>query len=228
MAVWKNVRNNAACCSQFANILRRCDFNMSSFPPFCLSLSLFSHLNSASKQFFLSGLSVLLGFFFFLFLINRNNKLEERGAGFGSKTRTRQESVRWVWRISVCPRCVSSSPLVWSARCSLLSDGEPVLMVWNSTLPMEVKDLKRHCEKRKQIAAKMREQLQHDWGTRLYVLYWDLFIFINMILLFFSTFFLFSKIKSLIISVSQFFQLSSWVVYRICSIWGSRLTLFQC
>ncbi|XP_034541461.1 leucine-rich repeat serine/threonine-protein kinase 2 isoform X2 [Notolabrus celidotus] len=40
-------------------------------------------------------------------------------------------------------------------------DEESVLMVWNSTLPMEVKDLKKHCEKREQIAAKMREQLQH-------------------------------------------------------------------
>lgn len=43
---------------------------------------------------------------------------------------------------------------------SLLSDEASVLMVWNSTLPMEIKDLKRHCEKREQIAAKMREQLQ--------------------------------------------------------------------
>ncbi|XP_074489813.1 leucine-rich repeat serine/threonine-protein kinase 2 isoform X2 [Sebastes fasciatus] len=41
-------------------------------------------------------------------------------------------------------------------------DEESVLMVWNSTLPMEVKDLNKHCEKREQIAAKMREQLQHD------------------------------------------------------------------
>ncbi|XP_026168343.1 leucine-rich repeat serine/threonine-protein kinase 2 isoform X2 [Mastacembelus armatus] len=41
-------------------------------------------------------------------------------------------------------------------------DEESVLMVWNSTLPMEVKDLKRHCEKREQISAKMREQLHHS------------------------------------------------------------------
>ncbi|KAM9376770.1 leucine-rich repeat serine/threonine-protein kinase 2 isoform 2-T2 [Pholidichthys leucotaenia] len=41
-------------------------------------------------------------------------------------------------------------------------DGEEcVLTVWNSTLPMEVKDLKKHCERRGQIAARMREQLQH-------------------------------------------------------------------
>uniref|UniRef100_A0A3B5A4Y6 non-specific serine/threonine protein kinase n=1 Tax=Stegastes partitus TaxID=144197 RepID=A0A3B5A4Y6_9TELE len=39
---------------------------------------------------------------------------------------------------------------------------ESVLMVWNSMLPMEVKDLTKHCEKREQIAAKMREQLHHD------------------------------------------------------------------
>ncbi|XP_051238847.1 leucine-rich repeat serine/threonine-protein kinase 2 isoform X2 [Dicentrarchus labrax] len=42
------------------------------------------------------------------------------------------------------------------------SDEESVLMVWNSTLPMEVKDLNKHCQKREQIAAKMREQLHHD------------------------------------------------------------------
>ncbi|XP_041651607.1 leucine-rich repeat serine/threonine-protein kinase 2 isoform X2 [Cheilinus undulatus] len=41
-------------------------------------------------------------------------------------------------------------------------DEESVLMVWNSTLPMEVRDLKKHCEKREQIAAKMREQLHPD------------------------------------------------------------------
>ncbi|XP_076588229.1 leucine-rich repeat serine/threonine-protein kinase 2 isoform X2 [Chaetodon auriga] len=41
-------------------------------------------------------------------------------------------------------------------------DEESALMVWNSTLPMEVKDLNRHCEKREQIAAKMREQLHPD------------------------------------------------------------------
>ncbi|XP_051807400.1 LOW QUALITY PROTEIN: leucine-rich repeat serine/threonine-protein kinase 2 [Acanthochromis polyacanthus] len=41
-------------------------------------------------------------------------------------------------------------------------DEESVLMVWNSMLPMEVKDLTKHCEKREQIAAKMREQLHHD------------------------------------------------------------------
>ncbi|KAK2842680.1 hypothetical protein Q5P01_012880 [Channa striata] len=38
-------------------------------------------------------------------------------------------------------------------------DEESVLMVWNSMLPMEVKDLNRHRDKREQIAAKMREQL---------------------------------------------------------------------
>uniref|UniRef100_A0A1A7X9S6 non-specific serine/threonine protein kinase n=1 Tax=Iconisemion striatum TaxID=60296 RepID=A0A1A7X9S6_9TELE len=40
-------------------------------------------------------------------------------------------------------------------------DEESVLMVWNSMLPHEVKDLKKHCERREQIAAKMREQLLH-------------------------------------------------------------------
>ncbi|KAG7234301.1 hypothetical protein INR49_005093 [Caranx melampygus] len=56
------------------------------------------------------------------------------------------------------------SPHCNSIRCitSALIDEESVLMVWNSTLPMEVKDLNRHCEKREQIAAKMREQLHHS------------------------------------------------------------------
>uniref|UniRef100_A0A3Q2PX58 Protein kinase domain-containing protein n=1 Tax=Fundulus heteroclitus TaxID=8078 RepID=A0A3Q2PX58_FUNHE len=38
---------------------------------------------------------------------------------------------------------------------------ETVLMVWNSTLPLEVKDLKKHCERRERAAARMREQLHH-------------------------------------------------------------------
>uniref|UniRef100_A0A3Q1H6Q4 non-specific serine/threonine protein kinase n=1 Tax=Anabas testudineus TaxID=64144 RepID=A0A3Q1H6Q4_ANATE len=45
---------------------------------------------------------------------------------------------------------------------SLFGESDSVLMVWNSTLPMEVKDLNRHCEKREQIAAKLREQLHHN------------------------------------------------------------------
>ncbi|KAM4734739.1 leucine-rich repeat serine/threonine-protein kinase 2 isoform 2-T3 [Anableps anableps] len=40
-------------------------------------------------------------------------------------------------------------------------DEESVLMVWNSMLPLEVKDLKKHCEKREWAAARMREQLQY-------------------------------------------------------------------
>lgn len=63
-----------------------------------------------------------------------------------------------------CPtplRCVSSSVLCLNLF-SLRLDEESVLMVWNSTMPMEVKDLRRHCEKREQIAAKMREQLHQD------------------------------------------------------------------
>ncbi|XP_037539029.1 leucine-rich repeat serine/threonine-protein kinase 2 [Nematolebias whitei] len=41
------------------------------------------------------------------------------------------------------------------------NDEESVLMLWNSMLPNEVKDLKKHCEKRERIAAKMIEQLYH-------------------------------------------------------------------
>uniref|UniRef100_A0A3P8ZVY0 non-specific serine/threonine protein kinase n=1 Tax=Esox lucius TaxID=8010 RepID=A0A3P8ZVY0_ESOLU len=37
-------------------------------------------------------------------------------------------------------------------------DEESVLMVWNSSLPLEVKDLKKHSEMRGEITAKMREQ----------------------------------------------------------------------
>lgn len=146
-SVEKNVWNSAAFCSQSADVLCRSDLSMS------------SHIvRSNSKHFFLFSPPPT----------NRNDKLEERGAGSGSKARTGQESVRWVRPFA--PHClarVSSCPSAWRSRCSLLSDEEPVLMVWNSTLPMEVKDLKRHCEKRKQIAAKMREQLQHDWVARL-------------------------------------------------------------
>ncbi|KAK5616671.1 hypothetical protein CRENBAI_001836 [Crenichthys baileyi] len=40
-------------------------------------------------------------------------------------------------------------------------DEETVLMVWNSMLPLEVKDLKKHCEKRERAAARMREHLHH-------------------------------------------------------------------
>ncbi|XP_027860193.1 leucine-rich repeat serine/threonine-protein kinase 2 isoform X2 [Xiphophorus couchianus] len=40
-------------------------------------------------------------------------------------------------------------------------DEESVLMTWSSTLPLEVKDLKKHCEKRERAAARMREQLHH-------------------------------------------------------------------
>ncbi|KAM4554332.1 leucine-rich repeat serine/threonine-protein kinase 2 [Fundulus diaphanus] len=40
-------------------------------------------------------------------------------------------------------------------------DEETVLMVWNSMLPLEVKDLKKHCERRERAAARMREQLHH-------------------------------------------------------------------
>lgn len=43
-------------------------------------------------------------------------------------------------------------------------DEESVLMVWNSSLPLEVKDLNKHCEMREEITAKMREQ-QNDWVT---------------------------------------------------------------
>ncbi|XP_054883005.1 leucine-rich repeat serine/threonine-protein kinase 2 [Poeciliopsis prolifica] len=40
-------------------------------------------------------------------------------------------------------------------------DEESALMAWSSTLPLEVKDLKKHCEKRERAAAGMREQLHH-------------------------------------------------------------------
>ncbi|KAM9815971.1 leucine-rich repeat serine/threonine-protein kinase 2 [Syngnathus typhle] len=42
-------------------------------------------------------------------------------------------------------------------------DAQSVLMVWNSTMPSEVKDLKKHLERRENIAARLREQLHsHD------------------------------------------------------------------
>uniref|UniRef100_A0A3P9LYM3 Protein kinase domain-containing protein n=1 Tax=Oryzias latipes TaxID=8090 RepID=A0A3P9LYM3_ORYLA len=44
----------------------------------------------------------------------------------------------------------------------LPSDEESVLMVWSSKLPAEVKDLKKHCEKRERTAVRMREQLHQS------------------------------------------------------------------
>lgn len=35
-------------------------------------------------------------------------------------------------------------------------------MVWNGMLPMELKDLQRHCNKREQLAVRMREQFQAE------------------------------------------------------------------
>uniref|UniRef100_A0A3P9GZV0 Protein kinase domain-containing protein n=1 Tax=Oryzias latipes TaxID=8090 RepID=A0A3P9GZV0_ORYLA len=44
----------------------------------------------------------------------------------------------------------------------LPSDEESVLMVWSSKLPAEVRDLKKHCEKRERTAVRMREQLHQS------------------------------------------------------------------
>ncbi|KAM4619427.1 leucine-rich repeat serine/threonine-protein kinase 2 [Polymixia lowei] len=41
-------------------------------------------------------------------------------------------------------------------------DEESVLMVWNGDLPLEVKDLNKHCEMREEISMKMREQFHPD------------------------------------------------------------------
>lgn len=40
-------------------------------------------------------------------------------------------------------------------------DAQSVLMVWNATLPSEVKELNKHSERREHIAARMREQLHN-------------------------------------------------------------------
>ncbi|XP_068595343.1 leucine-rich repeat serine/threonine-protein kinase 2 [Brachionichthys hirsutus] len=42
------------------------------------------------------------------------------------------------------------------------SDEESVLMLWTDALPTEARDLKRHCDKREQIAAEMRGQRDRD------------------------------------------------------------------
>ncbi|XP_024137748.1 leucine-rich repeat serine/threonine-protein kinase 2 isoform X2 [Oryzias melastigma] len=52
--------------------------------------------------------------------------------------------------------------LVLGRRVPQDKNEESVLMVWNSVLPTEVKDLKKHCEKRERIALRMREQLQQS------------------------------------------------------------------
>lgn len=88
---------------------------------------------------------------------NRDTKLEGRGVSSGSKTSAGEESGRWVWSWLVC--CELS---VLNFVCCVPSDEESVLMVWNGMLPMEVKDLKRHCDKREQIAVRMREQFQAE------------------------------------------------------------------
>ena len=41
-------------------------------------------------------------------------------------------------------------------------EDESVLMVWRAALPQEVTELRRHCEVRAEIKAKMREQLRQD------------------------------------------------------------------
>lgn len=89
---------------------------------------------------------------------NRDTKLEERDVSSGTKTPAGEESGRWVWRFV---------GLLWTSSalnfvCYMLSDEESVLMVWNGMLPMEVKELKRHCDKREQIAVRMREQFQAE------------------------------------------------------------------
>lgn len=67
------------------------------------------------------------------------------------------------WKRRSCCAGFFFSSSVQSVCLSRLSDEESVLTMWNSMLPVEVKDLRKHCEKREQIAAKMREQL-HQWA----------------------------------------------------------------
>uniref|UniRef100_A0A3P8X3S6 non-specific serine/threonine protein kinase n=1 Tax=Cynoglossus semilaevis TaxID=244447 RepID=A0A3P8X3S6_CYNSE len=57
-------------------------------------------------------------------------------------------------------RCISSTLIGWSALFWCRISKESVLMVWNGTLPKEVRDLRRHSEKREQVAARSREKLQ--------------------------------------------------------------------
>uniref|UniRef100_A0A3Q3NL04 non-specific serine/threonine protein kinase n=1 Tax=Mastacembelus armatus TaxID=205130 RepID=A0A3Q3NL04_9TELE len=68
----------------------------------------------------------------------------------------RSETLKWKNVVLILGRRIPQD----KNQCG--ESGDSVLMVWNSTLPMEVKDLKRHCEKREQISAKMREQLHHS------------------------------------------------------------------
>lgn len=116
------------------------------------------------------GVKTLQSSFFLFFLIetlNRENVVlvlgrrqtqhkNQNGESDGSLFLTRP----WKRR-SCCAGFFSSS--VQSVCLSRLSDEESVLTMWNSMLPVEVKDLRKHCEKREQIAAKMREQL-HQWA----------------------------------------------------------------
>ncbi|XP_061629948.1 leucine-rich repeat serine/threonine-protein kinase 2 isoform X2 [Phyllopteryx taeniolatus] len=65
------------------------------------------------------------------------------------------ETLNWKNVVLVLGRRLTQEKSEW--------DAQSVLMVWNSTLPSEAKDLNKHGERREHIAARMREQLHnHD------------------------------------------------------------------
>uniref|UniRef100_A0AAZ3RPD9 non-specific serine/threonine protein kinase n=1 Tax=Oncorhynchus tshawytscha TaxID=74940 RepID=A0AAZ3RPD9_ONCTS len=66
------------------------------------------------------------------------------------------QSIRSMASVFIGNDCLSICMAVYVSHW-----GESVLMVWNSSLPLEVKDLNKHCEMRGEITAKMREQ-QND------------------------------------------------------------------
>uniref|UniRef100_A0A8C7LGJ1 non-specific serine/threonine protein kinase n=1 Tax=Oncorhynchus kisutch TaxID=8019 RepID=A0A8C7LGJ1_ONCKI len=70
------------------------------------------------------------------------------------------QSIRSMASVFIGNDCLSICMAVYVSHWRA-SNEESVLMVWNSSLPLEVKDLNKHCEMREEITAKMREQ-QND------------------------------------------------------------------
>uniref|UniRef100_A0A8C8GD13 non-specific serine/threonine protein kinase n=1 Tax=Oncorhynchus tshawytscha TaxID=74940 RepID=A0A8C8GD13_ONCTS len=70
------------------------------------------------------------------------------------------QSIRSMASVFIGNDCLSICMAVYVSHWGA-SNEESVLMVWNSSLPLEVKDLNKHCEMRGEITAKMREQ-QND------------------------------------------------------------------
>ncbi|XP_023811223.1 leucine-rich repeat serine/threonine-protein kinase 2 isoform X1 [Oryzias latipes] len=72
------------------------------------------------------------------------------------------DSVRSITSAFIQPLIWKNVVLVLGRRLPQDKNEESVLMVWSSKLPAEVRDLKKHCEKRERTAVRMREQLHQS------------------------------------------------------------------